>query len=162
MYKQVALLILWGILLTSCHQNTTFDRYTAVPNGWPKKQTIRYQFNITDTIQNFDLFLNIRTTESYPFSNLFLIVNMHYPDGQIQKDTLEFLMANPDGTMLGHGYTTTKEHKLWYRGHRKPFIFPQTGPYEITIAHANRELGQIDGVELLNGVIDVGFSIESK
>lgn len=162
MHKIIVLLMVWSITLSSCNQNTTFDRYTSLPSGWPQGQPVSYQFDIGDTIQNHNLFLKIRTTEAYPFSNLFLLVDMQYPDGQIQKDTLEFLMANPDGSMLGQGYTTTKEHKLWYRGHQDAFVFPQIGAYTIAISHANRELGQDKGVELLNGVIDVGFSIEKN
>ena len=162
MHKIFALWIICGMIFISCHQNSTFDRYTSLPSGWAKDQSISYQFDVSDTIQNHNLFLKIRTTETYPFSNLFLLVDMRYPNGQLQKDTLEYLMANPDGTMLGDGYTTNKEHKLWYRGHSKPFVFPQIGPYTITIAHANRELGQEQGVQLLNGIIDVGFSIEKK
>lgn len=163
MHKTIGILIfLASAIITSCSEQTVFDQYTSISSGWDKNQNIGYQFNISDTIQSHNLFLKIRTTEAYEFSNLFLIVDLRYPSGMIQKDTLEYLMANPEGKMLGHGYTSNKEHKLWYKGHNKSFVFPEKGLYQISISHANRKLQQVEGVQLLQGVIDVGFSIEKS
>lgn len=150
------------MISVSCRQNVTFDRYTSTPLGWGVDQPIEYKFEIIDTVEKHNLYLKLRTTENYPFSNLFLQVDLYYPNGQIQKDTLEFLMATPEGKMLGDGYGSVKEHKLWYKGHNSPFFFTQKGEYTISISHANRELGQVEGLDFLEGVIDVGFSVETK
>ena len=39
-------------LMTSCNQNSSFDRYTSVDNIWDKNQIISYNFVVGDTLQN--------------------------------------------------------------------------------------------------------------
>jgi hypothetical protein len=41
-------------------------------------------------------------------------------------DTLEYEMANPDGTLMGKGITDTKENKLFYK---ENFTFPKWETY---------------------------------
>ena len=138
-----------------------FDQYTSLDTPWHKDAPITYHFNVTDTLQPVDLFLKLRTNKTYQFSNLFLIVSLHHPKGKVQKDTLEYKMSNPDGSMLGQGYMMIKEHRLWYKGHDTPFNFTEIGQYSLEIIHANRVLGNTEGQAFLEGVEDIGFSIET-
>ena len=138
-----------------------FDQYTSLDTPWHKDAPITYHFNVTDTLQRVDLFLKLRTNKGYEFSNLFLIVSLRHPKGKIQKDTLEYKMAKPDGSMLGQGSMFIKEHRLWYRGYDAPFSFTEIGEYWLKIRHANRLLGKTEGEIFLEGVEDIGFSIET-
>ena len=148
------------ITVCSCDSKTIFDKYTSVNSHWAIDQPIIYKFYISDSIQPMSLFLKIRTNEDYLYSNLFLIVNLEYPNGKKQLDTLEYKMSNSDGTMLGQGLVSIKEHKLWFKGHQDIFRFSEKGNYSIAIKHAVRELGKTQGVKFLDGIEDVGFSIE--
>jgi gliding motility-associated lipoprotein GldH len=85
---------------------------------------------------------------------------MDYPNGKILKDTLEYKMADPDGKLLGTGFTDVKENKLWYKGFERPFMFNESGEYKIKIQHAMRQNGQVNGIENLVGITDIGFRIE--
>jgi hypothetical protein len=67
-------------------------------------------------------------------------------------------MTNPDGTLLGDGFTDIKESKLFYKEKMK---FPQNGKYKVSIQQAVRQTGKIPGVIALEGVTEVGFRIES-
>jgi gliding motility-associated lipoprotein GldH len=148
-------------LTISCQQNTIFDRYTSLDNAWNKSQIISYDFTIEDTLKSQNLYIKIRTSEDYKYSNLFLTVDLKYPNGKIEKDTLEYLMAQSDGSMLGRGLMSIKEHKLWYKGHIKPFVFSEVGNYIVTINHAMRALDEVSSMTSLEGVLDVGFCIEN-
>lgn len=90
-----------------------------------------------------------------------MIVEMVYPHGKTVKDTLEYQMAKPNGELLGKGFTDIKENKLWYKGYEKPFVFEEKGEYNINIQHAMRNNGDINGVDKLDGITDVGFRIET-
>ena len=92
---------------------------------------------------------------------MYLIVDLKYPKGKLQKDTLEYQMARPDGSMLGDGLMFIKEHKLWYKGHKNPFVFSEIGDYTISIRQAMRALNNVSGLKSLEGVLDVGFSMEN-
>lgn len=160
--KPVLWILLFAFVTFSCQQKKPFDRYTSIPDSWGKQQTIRYDFIAPDTINPYDLFINLRTTTDYKFSNLFLIVELNYPNGKVTKDTLEYKMAKPNGELLGTGFTSIKEHKLWFKGHERPFVFLEKGSYQIHIQQAMRIRGESKGITKLEGIIDVGFSIESQ
>jgi gliding motility-associated lipoprotein GldH len=145
----------------SCDSNQVFDEYKSVPNQWNKDNIISFNVTPPDSINAYNLYVNLRNTNDYKFSNLFLIVEMNYPNGKATKDTLEYEMAEPNGKLLGTGFTDVKENKLWYKGHKNPFVFNETGEYKINIQHAMRSNGEVNGVENLEGITDVGFRVES-
>ena len=121
--KSVLWVLLFAFVAFSCQQNKAFDRYTSISDRWDKQQVISYDFIAPDTIIPYNLFINLRTTTDYKFSNLFLIVELDYPNGKVTKDTLEYLMAKPNGELLGSGFTSVKEHKLWFKGFDDSFVF---------------------------------------
>jgi gliding motility-associated lipoprotein GldH len=86
-----------------------------------------------------------------------LIVALELPNGFTKVDTLEYQMANPDGSLLGEGFTDIKESKLFYKENVK-----FRGKYKVYIKQAVRETGKVPGVEELEGITDVGFRIENK
>jgi gliding motility-associated lipoprotein GldH len=143
--------------VTSCDSKRVFDEYKSVPNQWHKDSIIEFNITPPDSITPYNLFVNIRNTNDYKYSNLFLIVEMNFPNGKVVNDTLEYLMTKPNGVFLGTGFSDVKENKLWYK---EGVIFSETGEYKVKIQHAMRENGNIKGVENLEGITDVGFRIE--
>jgi gliding motility-associated lipoprotein GldH len=137
-----------------------FDEYKSVPDEWDKDNKIEFKVTPPDSTNAYNLFINLRNTETYKYSNLFLIVELNYPNGKTIKDTLEYKMTKPDGTFLGTGFTDIKENKLWYRGYEDPFVFNESGEYTINIQHAMRQNGSVEGIDKLEGITDVGFRIE--
>ncbi|MFT5848746.1 gliding motility lipoprotein GldH [Psychroserpens sp.] len=146
--------------IVSCDSNRVFDEYQSVSGAWDKDNAVEFKVTPPDSTNAYNLYVNLRNTENYKFSNLFLIVALNYPNGKTLKDTLKYKMANPDGSFLGTGFSDIKENKLWYKGHETPFIFNELGEYSISIQHAMRENGSINGVDKLEGITDVGFRIE--
>lgn len=149
--------IVTGLLAVSCDSNQIFDQYKSVPNQWHKDSLISFTVTPPDSIKLYNLFINVRSTNDYKFSNLFLITEMNFPHGKTITDTLEYRMAKPNGELLGEGFTDIKENKLWYKDGVK---FDEVGDYKITIQHAMRNNGQVDGVDNLEGITDVGFRVE--
>jgi gliding motility-associated lipoprotein GldH len=146
--------------IMSCDSNRVFDEYQSVSGEWDKDNAVEFKVTPPDSTEAYNLYVNLRHTDAYKFSNLRLIVELNYPNGKTQKDTLEYIMANPDGTFLGTGFSDVKENKLWYKGHEQPFLFDEIGEYSISIQHAMRENGSINGIDKLEGITDVGFRIE--
>jgi len=153
-------ILITSVLFSSCDSNRIFDEYKSVPNQWHKDSIISFNVTPPDSINNYNLFVNLRNTNDYKYSNLFLIVEMDYPNGKIEKDTLEYKMAEANGRFLGTGFTDVKENKLWYKGFKEPFVFNENGEYKINIQHAMRQNGQVNGIDNLEGITDIGFRIE--
>ena len=156
--KNSILFILVLLLVISCDKKRVFDQYKSVGNAWHKDSTVTFELPKLDPKKSFNLYVNVRDNDEYPFNNLFLIVSLEQPNRQVKVDTLEYEMTNPDGTLLGDGFSDIKENKLFYKGKQN---FTQKGIYKIHIKQATRQTGKIEGVTALTGISDVGFRIES-
>jgi gliding motility-associated lipoprotein GldH len=145
------------IIVTSCDKKRLFDEYKKVGKVWHKDSIVTFSVDQKDTVAKHNLYINIRNNKNYEFNNLFLIVEMEQPNKKTIVDTLEYQMAEPDGTLMGKGLTDTKENKLYYK---ENFVFPKSGKYQIYIQQALRKSGKIEGITALEGVTDVGLRIE--
>lgn len=144
-------------LLLSCDDKQVFDSYKSVGNAWHRDSIVTFEYEVKDTTEHYDLFLNLRANDNYPFSNIFLIASIESPGQKIKTDTLEYLMASPDGKLLGKGFSDIKESKLWYKDN---YRFTEMGMHIIRVEQALRKRNEVEGVEELDGIIDVGFRIE--
>jgi gliding motility-associated lipoprotein GldH len=155
--KNSLLVLLIATTLFSCDKKRVFDEYKSVGSAWHKDSIVSFDIPILDSTKNYDVFINIRDNNNYEFNNLFLIVTLEKPNGYIKVDTLEYQMAEPDGTLLGNGFSDIKESKLFYKERVK---FQEK--YKISIKQAVRESGKIPGVTQLDGITEVGLRIENK
>lgn len=144
-------------LLISCNQAIVVSDTHTMPGYWDKDEKIEFIIPQLDSLKQYNVFVNIRNTNDYPFNNLFLIVSMEFPYGKTIVDTLEYKMAYPNGEWMGEGIGNVKDNKLWYK---ENVSFFEDGNYNITITHAVRNNGDVEGVSRLDGIIDVGYSIE--
>lgn len=151
------LFVLLLVLITSCDSKAVFDEYKSVSTAWNKEDVVNFKINAPDSIKPYNLFVNVRNTNDYKFSNLYLIVQMNFPHGKTLTDTLEYEMTKKNGEWLGEGLSVVKENKLWYK---EGVIFNESGTYNVNIQHAMRNNGDVNGVVNLEGVTDVGFRIE--
>lgn len=159
MTKRKFFLVLFIVTtLISCDDKQVFDAYQNVSGAWEMNEKINFTLPELDTAKTYNLFINIRNTNDYKYSNLFLISEMQFPNGKVITDTLEYRFATPDGQWLGTGFSDLKENKLWYKEKVK---FKEKGNYTITLQHAMRKNGEVDGVSSLEGITDVGFRIEN-
>jgi gliding motility-associated lipoprotein GldH len=156
--KNSILFILIVLLVISCDKKRVFDEYKSVGKTWHKDSIVTFELPKLDPKKNFNLYVNVRDNDNYPFNNLFLIVSLEQPNRTIKVDTLEYQMTNPDGTLLGDGFSDIKESKLFYKD---KVNFTKKGIYKVHIQQATRQTGKIEGVTALPGITDVGFRIES-
>lgn len=155
--KQLGLLA-FTFLLFSCNSNTVFDQYTPIENQqWHSEKGIDFIVNNLDTISLNNVFINIRNNKNYEFSSLFLIAKLELPNGYKVIDTLEYEMTDAAGNWLGSGFTDLKENKLFYK---EKVVFSEIGSYKFSIQHATRSINDIQGKNPLEGILDVGLSIE--
>lgn len=139
-----------AFIFYSCDSNRIYEENFSVENNvWNSEDVKTFSFEITDTMSPLDLFVNIRTTPDYGYSNLYVFLYSEYPNGYSDKDTLEFILAEQDGKWLGESSGTVIENQILIsRGGR----FPYSGKYTFKIQHAMREKD-------LPEIIDVGFRV---
>ena len=98
--------------MASCGENIQYSEYQTLPQGWAANKPIAFRYEATDTLQKHNLFIMLRNNNDYPYSNIFLITKMEFPNNQVIVDTLEYEMATAEGKWLGEG-ATIKDSKLW-------------------------------------------------
>jgi len=154
MKKLQSQLLFVGILLvlfSACDKNRVFEKYEKIPQtGWHKDSLVVFSIPVTDTISNHNLSLNIRNDIAYQYSNLWLFVGIHQPDGLAVTDTFEVLLADQTGRWLGDGFGGIKTRRVAYRS---GVYFPDSGEYKITVQHGMRDV-------ILQSMTDIGIRVE--
>jgi gliding motility-associated lipoprotein GldH len=158
MHKPLAVFIIL-MSFCSCDPDRVYDSYQSTPSFWGKDALVEFDVPVPDTLHDYNLFINIRNTGAYPFSNLFLITEMEFPNHSKVTDTLEYEMTEPDGSWKGSGFSDVKENKLWYK---EQVRFPVLGACKVRIGHAMRKNGSAYGIDQLQGITDVGFRVEKR
>lgn len=159
MGKNILCIFLCCLALVSCDQERVYDRYESLPNSWNKDSLISFELKAPDTLNDYNLFLNLRNNSDYSYSNIFLITEIAFPYGKVLTDTLQYEMAKPSGEWLGTGFGEVKESKLWLK---ENFRFEEPGTYSIEIQQAMRRRDSVSGIENLEGITEVGLRIEKS
>jgi len=138
------------LFLLSCDRNMVYDQFNSINReGWTWSDIQEFDPLIEDTVSYYNIYLQIRHKGDYPVSNLYLFVHLTGPQNQALTDTVNFILAEPDGRWTGKGLGDMKELRLLYK---KKVRFPVTGNYRFRIEQGMR----IPSVP----VQDVGLRIE--
>ena len=139
------------VIVLSCDENLIYEENIATEdNTWKYEDIKTFEFDIEDTVSAINLYVNLRTTTDYPYSNIYMYLYSKYPTGESMKDTLEFILAEPDGRWLGENSGTIVEFQsLISTGGR----FGKAGRYVFQLQHAMTE-------NELEEIVDVGMRVE--
>lgn len=139
------------LILSGCDNKRVFEENQEVVKGlWNARQPLVFQATITDTVSPHNVFLNLRNAGTYPFSNIFLFINTTLPGGQLDRDTVEIMLANPEGKWLGKGLGDIWDNQILFK---QQVRFPRAGEYRFEITQAMR-------LDPLPGIMDGGIRIE--
>jgi gliding motility-associated lipoprotein GldH len=146
-------LILFALVFTACDDAMVYEENSEITEAvWSISDEKEFEFEINDTVTLHNLLINVRNGENYPYSNLFLFVELQFPNGKRAVDTLECYLADPTGAWIGTGIGDIYDSRFVYQ---KKKSFPLAGNYKVIIGQAMR-------VEELEGIYDVGFRLEKS
>ena len=148
--RSIPLVLISVFLCTSCDPGMVYDQYISMENGhWKWNDVAVFEFDVSDTLSLNNIYIQVRHSTDYPMSNLYMFVNVKGPGGQFRKDTVNLVLATPEGRWIGKGTGRLRELRLLYRSQAR---FGLPGHYNISIEQAMRK------AEL--PVRDVGLRIE--
>ncbi len=139
------------VVCSSCDRNMVFEQHNTIPGEtWNYRDSIHYDVTIADTAGIYNIYLNIRNTGEYPYSNIFLFIDVKSPAGASVRDTFEIPLADKRGVWYGKGTGSVFSLQVPYKTTIK---FPYPGIYQFDIQHAmwNKNL---------DGIADVGIRVE--
>jgi gliding motility-associated lipoprotein GldH len=125
------------LLFTSCDPDMVYDQYKTIENGmWKWNDVGVFKVEMNDTVSLYNVYLQVRHTVDYPLSNLYMFVLVKGPSGQYLRDTVNMVLAEPDGSWTGRGTGKLRELRLLYR---KQTRFTESGTYTFSIEQAMRK-----------------------
>lgn len=151
MIKHSFLLTAVLMLLLSCGGTDEQVQMASVGETWPKNSWQKFEFNITEAQQPKNIIFVVRNNNDYPYSNIRLIVKAMGPNKFAATDTLNYILAEPNGRWLGAGFGETKETLFQYKLNQR---FPADGRYSFQVQQAMR-------MDSLPGIEDIGIKIET-
>jgi gliding motility-associated lipoprotein GldH len=141
------------LFLTSCGNRALFDDNLAIQNEiWTPDNNAIFKVDVKDTIHAYKFMINVRHTVDYRFSNLYVFMNTRFPNGNITRDTIECVLAAPDGKWMGKGFGELKQNQILLNSALR---FPLKGEYAFEIEQGMR-------VKELKGITDIGIRIEKS
>ena len=139
----LALLVMFAF--TSCRNDIVYSRFCPIASGeWAVDSVAHFDYTISDKEAGYQVLVYVRHTERYPYQNMWLFL-----DSGMQRDTIEFYLADDRGQWLGDKHHGFIEMPVLIE---QNYHFPDTGAYYMTIQHGMRD-------SVLRGVTDVGVEV---
>ncbi len=142
--------LLLAVQIGCTDPNTIIDQNTSIENlNWSYPNKIKIDFKIDDATIPYNIYLNLRVTGNYRYSNIFLLLKRKGP--QLNASTrFEIKLAEADGQWLGQGSGNLYSFQV-------PIItrfkFPAKGTYHFEIEQNMRD-------NPLHEVSDAGLRVE--
>ena len=133
--RKVLLLALSSLMLIACQKEAVYTHFESLPGTWSADSTLVFHPVLSDSVNEYQVLINIRHTDRYPYQNLWLF-------------TIEAQMANERGEWQGQGISQYALPLLYLEG--------QTliqGDYTLSIQQGMR-------TEKLPGITEVGVRVE--
>jgi len=132
----------------------TYEKNLEVPGhewAYDYKPSFDIQIQPEDTAYLYNICVNIRHTDAYPYSNIWVLVGTQYPGDSIAKEQrVELPLADVTGKWAGSGLDDIYEHRIFIQQNA---IFNKPGTYKFTFEQNMRQ-------NPLPHVMNVGLRIE--
>jgi len=143
--------ILLSLAGCTSDNGAVIDQNTPVANrNWAYPDKVRYNVKIEDANARYNLYMNLRVTADYKYSNIFVLISQTGPDKKRTVKRYELKLANKDGEWLGKGSGNLYSYQSSFLTDYK---FPAKGTYHFEIEQNMRD-------NPLREVNDVGLRVE--
>lgn len=150
--QSFAILAALMLLLAGCTTVDVFEKNTVFPNRqWPSAQQPDFNFEITDTVSRYNIYVVVRHLDAYRYNNLWLNVYTRAPgDSTAKPQALDLQLASNDKGWLGSGMDDIYEHRIKISQAPLPL---KAGRYAFRLEQIMRD-------EPLENIINVGIRVE--
>jgi gliding motility-associated lipoprotein GldH len=145
------LIIALPLFLYACDKRRVFEENKPIEeNIWKANEPVKFEVDIEDSLSAYNFYMNIRHAEAYAFSNLFVFIKTDFPNGKAARDTVEFILQNPDGKWNGSGLGDIWDNQIMFKQNIR---FPMKGKYSFSVEQAMR-------TPALPMIMEIGMRIE--
>jgi len=139
-------------LLAGCTQIDLHEQHTPVPDfKWQQDFAVKGNFHISDTSSAYRIYIILRHTDNYRYSNIWLNLGFRNPGDTMRYRKLELTLANDAGGWEGAGMNDIWEVRKLIYLHR----FSKPGEYRYEIKQIMRD-------NPLAGIMSVGIRVQKN
>lgn len=136
--------------LAACGSNAFFQDSRMIPEeGWRKNDFVTFDFDLADTSASYNVLVDVRNNDAYPFRNFWLFVHVMMPDSAEFSDTLDCTLADSYGKWLGKSSGSMYHVPVAFRLDTK---FSVPGKYHFDLVQGMR-------MDTLPGISEIGIRI---
>lgn len=136
----------------SCDQNRIYEKNTSIEKYiWSSAVVPQFKVEIRDTSALYNIYVNIRHADMYPFQNIWLLVGTQFPDSTNASRRIEVMLANDEGKWYGDGLGDIWDFRSLIQENA---FFNKAGTYTFTLEQNMRQ-------DPLPGIMAVGIRIEN-
>lgn len=145
-------ILLLTLTATSCIKIDQFEKTAQIPSReWFYNNTAAFTFHITDTTSLYNLYIVLRHTDAYNYSNIWLRLGTQFPGDTMQFQNINLTLASDakgwDGTGMDNIFEVRKNIS------RGPVPFKKPGDYTFSVSQIMRE-------NPLENILNVGVRVE--
>lgn len=142
--------------LNSCRQSdrlNVFEKHVPIPGyRWNYSFHPSYEVEITDTAALYNIYVTIRHTNDYPFSNLWLLISSGYSGEKPKTQRVELPLADREGRWLGSGIDNIFDQRILIQQHAR---FNKPGTYQFSFEQNMR-------MDNLPHIMSIGLRVEKN
>ncbi len=145
------ILFVLSIGFSACGPNYHFEQaYPIQDNSWQQADTLDFVVEIEDTLQIYNLYLDVEHQTDYPFQNIYLMIHTEFPSGQRIHERVSVDMADKAGRWYGDCNSESCQLRV---NIQQGAFFNAQGPHKITVEQYMR-------LDPLPGIRNVAFRVE--
>lgn len=148
----LAALLAMSVWLNACAKIDVFEKNADIPkHQWQYSLQPAFDFAVTDTVAQYNLYIVLRHTDAYRYNNIWLNVGSQSPGDTMRYQRFDLQLGNDATGWEGNGMDDIWElRKSITKG---PFKFNKAGNYKFVIAQVMRE-------NPLPAIVSVGVRVE--
>lgn len=138
------------LLFTSCGPAVVYEREFDLPEaGWAYADSLRFEFSIENTEQQYDYLLDVNHDAGFPSQNFYVKLHTGFPSGKRSSQQLSLQLADNFGQWFGdcNGDNCTISIPIL-----REASFSTPGDYSLTVEQYGRD-------NPLTGISNIGLRV---
>lgn len=141
------------IFLTACSVVPVIDQWKNLENNnWNRSQKVKIPVTISDSDHYYNIAVNLRVTNDYKYSNLWMKLHIKDPQGKLSSEQIMLNLADHRGKWTGHNLGNIVSFRLPVI---KDKVFNRAGIYNFYLEQYMRD-------SVLKEVVSAGVQLEMQ
>ena len=144
-------LLFTAIFFSACEKSRVFDKNISLEKeGWFYGEKQNFEVSILDTNTTYNLYINVRHTDEYPYNNLWVNMTTVFPDSTVQENKVSVVLSESNGEWIGTCVDGICYNSVLVQSN---FLLNQKGKYTISLEQDMR-------MNPLPFVLSIGVKLE--